>query len=51
MADGEWRSAAGGRRSPLTSDEASYITGATIYADGGRLPPNGTVSVPAAAIR
>lgn len=30
----------------LASDEASYITGTTIYADGGRLPLNYTVEVP-----
>jgi len=30
----------------LASDEASYITGTTIFADGGRLPLNYTVDVP-----
>lgn len=30
----------------LTSDDASYVTGQTIYADGGRLPLNYTVPVP-----
>lgn len=30
----------------LLSDDASYITGQTIYADGGRLPLNYTVPVP-----
>ena len=30
----------------LASSEASYITGTTIYADGGRLPLNYTVEVP-----
>lgn len=30
----------------LAGDDASYITGTTIYADGGRLPLNYTVDVP-----
>ena len=29
------------------TDEPSYMTGSTIYADGGRLPLNGIVTVPA----
>jgi NAD(P)-dependent dehydrogenase (short-subunit alcohol dehydrogenase family) len=29
----------------LVSDDASYVTGQTIYADGGRLPLNYTVAV------
>ena len=34
----------------LASPEASYITGQTIYADGGRLPLNYTVTVDDAAL-
>ena len=30
----------------LASDDASYITGQTIFVDGGRLPLNYTVAVP-----
>ena len=29
----------------LVSDDASYVTGETVYADGGRMPLNYTVPV------